>query len=218
MKRNLSRNIKRILFDEKCSLCGKILKYEDKDYICLQCYKNLLEMGEIKKQGDLYYLYYYDDIKKVIWDFKFKNRRYLGNVIGEILKRKIIFLRNNLEVDYIIPIPISEKRKLERGFNQVEEILKEASVEYLEIKRIKNTKPMYSLKTIEKREENLRESFYIPQNIEDKVILVVDDIVTTGSTFSEIERELKKKKPKKIFYFSLTMVKKYLKKIKDYGV
>ena len=60
------------------------------------------------------------------------------------------------------------------------------------IKRIKNTKPQYNLKRIQ-RLENLKDAFEIDESKKtDKTILLIDDICTTGSTFESIIMQLHK--------------------------
>ena len=59
------------------------------------------------------------------------------------------------KIDVIIPVPISDKRMLERGFNQIEYLLELLSVNYKKIQRIKDTKHMYNLKDVKKRSKKM---------------------------------------------------------------
>ena len=96
------------------------------------------------------------------------------------------------KIDIIIPVPISEERKLERGFNQMENLLECLGIKYKKIERIKNTKHMYALKDNEKREKNVEKAFKNSLNLENKNVLIVDDIVTSGATINSISEELRK--------------------------
>lgn len=155
----------------------------------------------------------------MIWDFKFSNRKYISKEIAKFIKEPLNELIKELGIDVVIPVPISDTRMRERGFNQVEEFLKECNIKYETIERVKNTKHMYEIDSIEKRKENLVSVFKGNLNLHDKKILLVDDIVTTGSTIEEIKKELKSyNKTIEIFIFSLSVVRSYLKNKTNDGV
>ena len=103
----------------------------------------------------------------------------------------------------IIPVPLSQKRLKWRGFNQAEEIAKNLSI-YLEIPilnniLIKNKDTTFQSKlSNEERKINLLNTFNCNENMENKKILLVDDIYTTGSTMEECSKVLKQSKAKEI--------------------
>ncbi|MGL4653684.1 ComF family protein [Cetobacterium sp.] len=169
-------------------------------------------MSELKQSGTLYYLYYYTDVKKIIFDFKFKNRKGISKNLSFFVKEAIenIVIKEN--VDIIISIPINKNRFLERGYNQVDELLKMSGVNFLKIKRVKDTKYMYKIKSGAEREKNVKNAFEIIGDYSGKTVLIVDDIVTTGATLKEIEKELKEKhKAERIVFFALAVVREYFK-------
>ena len=121
---------------------------------------------------------------------------------------------NFLNLDFsdyeIICVPLHKNKKKKRGFNQCELISNELSkllnipVNFNLIKRIKNTKPMYNLK-ISERKENLKDAFNVEkQNFHNKKLLLIDDIITTGTTVSEIIKSLKKENINEIVCLSFT--------------
>ncbi|WP_297405821.1 ComF family protein [uncultured Cetobacterium sp.] len=170
-------------------------------------------MGELKKIENLYYLYYYSDINKIIYDLKFFNRKNISRDLKEIIEVNLNKIIKKENIDGVIIIPSSNKRKRERGYNQVEELLKGINCNIIISFRYKNTKQMYRIVEIEKRKENVKGIFKINDNIEGKNILIFDDIVTTGSTMNEMKKILEEMGTNKIIYFSLSVVKGYLKKI-----
>jgi competence protein ComFC len=110
---------------------------------------------------------------------------------------------NNLDFDYIVPIPLHFTRQIKRGYNQAEimaiEISKKSNKPvYNILKRKKLTKYQFSLNKNE-RAENLKDAFEISKanldKFKDKHILVVDDLFTTGSTLISAANQLIKLKP-----------------------
>ncbi len=112
--------------------------------------------------------------------------------------------------DTIIPVPISKKRRKERGYNQSEliakEIAKNLGIEY-------NTDCLFKVKNIveqsklnkEERQKNIQGVYELhKQNrLQNKKILLIDDIYTTGSTVNECCKILKQASPKQIEVFTL---------------
>lgn len=208
--KSLSHNIKRFLFSEKCCICNKILKEDG--YICRACLFKLKGMSFLKKEKDIYFFYYYEDIKNLIWDFKFNNRRGLSEQLATLFGDSLKNLIEELEIDIVVPVPVSKERYKERGFNQVEEFLNSLGIKFQKIERIKNTRHMYEIDKKEERERNLQSAFSSKICLRGKKILLVDDIVTTGTTLNAIREEIKNLYPKEMYIFSISVVKSYLKK------
>lgn len=206
----LKQLLRKLLFDNTCSLCGCYL--ENKGYLCSKCVVKLEKMSSLKQRGNLYYLYYYTDIKKIIFDLKFKNRKGVTDSLNKYIRNSIEEIKAKEKIDVVISVPINKKRLLERGYNQVDEILKSAGIEFENIERVKNTKHMYEIKERNKREENVKKAFKIEKNYFQKNILIVDDIVTTGATLKEIEKEfLENQNAENVVFFSIAVVKNYFK-------
>lgn len=211
--KNLSQNFKRLFFSVKCSVCGRVIEVENQ-YICCDCFRVLKRKSEIKNIDNYYFLYYYDkDIKKIITDYKLKNRKELSKEISILIKKPLKELIREKRIDIVIPVPTSRNRMRERGFNQVEKILKELKIDYKTMDRIRDTEHMYSILEEKKREENIKKAFKNDEiNGSGKNILIIDDIVTTGSTIREVVKEIREKNsPKEIYVFSIAMSKFFKK-------
>jgi ComF family protein len=111
-----------------------------------------------------------------------------------------------LDIDVIIPIPLHWTRYAWRGFNQAEEIAqvihkkKNVPIKHL-LKRIKRT-AFQSTLVSSLRGENLKDAFVLndaqANACTQKHLLLIDDLMTTGSTLRAAATELLKLKPKKI--------------------
>ncbi len=208
--KNIVLNIKKIIFNSKCEICKRQLN-DKENYICYNCYSELKYNSSLKKNKKFYYFWDYDGyFKKLIKAYKFKNKKGISKIYMELLEKKIIYLLKKEKIDYIIPVPINKKRKIKRGFNQVEEILNKMEINYIKIKRIKNTKPMYKLLNEQKRMKNINKSFRLNKkyNFNNKTILIFDDIITTGTTINEIKKEINiNEMPKKVIVLAMASTK-----------
>ncbi|MGL4903932.1 MAG: ComF family protein [Cetobacterium sp.] len=148
----------------------------------------------------------------MIFDFKFKNRKDISKNLKKYVEPSIKKIVDDEKIDVIISTPVSKSRFLERGYNQVDELLSASNIKFDKIKRVKNTKYMYKIKESNEREKNVKNAFNIEQDYSRKNILIVDDIVTTGSTLRELERELREKhRVEKVVFFTLAAVRQYFK-------
>ncbi len=173
-----------------CLKCGgRVLGNET---ICIECRSN----------NDLdydrcYSVFDYDDkVRGSILSFKSSGKRNIGRAFARVLLEYLDSL--GLDFDYIIPMPIHPSRERDRGFNQchilTEEIEGRYPVEKGVIRRVIDTPHQTGLSR-DNRKNNLRGAFEVvdKSKVEGKVIVVIDDVYTTGSTMSEIARTLKSK-------------------------
>ena len=149
-------------------------------------------------------------IRNIILNYKFNDKSYLYKTIVNFLLKNEKFFKILKSYDTIIPVPISQKRYKERGYNQSYLIAKEMA-KRLEIQCDKDT--LIKTKNVieqsklnkEERQKNI-EGVYKLRNqkmLQNKKILLIDDIYTTGSTVKECSKVLSKAKPKKIGVFTI---------------
>lgn len=197
-----------LIYPNVCGICDKLCD----DDICKKCEIKLNNISKIKIdrytnkyfKKHLYIFKYEGIIKERLIKYKFNERNYIYKAFVKfMLKNKKIcdFLKN---YDIIIPVPIHTKRRMERGYNQSALIAKEISkeiqkIDYLEdvlIKKI-NNKPQ-STKNKSERKNNVIGAYYMKnkEKINNKKILLLDDIYTTGNTVNECCKILQSANPK----------------------
>ena len=146
---------------------------------------------------------------KIVKRFKYSGKKYYAKHIAEMMATKT---ENFDNVDFITFVPIGEKRKRERGFNQAEEIAKElsalANIPVINLfHKIGSEKHQAGLSQKERR-KNLKGTIVFgaddQENIKGKTILIIDDVFTTGATLSECAGVLRKSKykPNKVFAYT----------------
>ncbi|SRR5690606_22225463 len=153
-------------------------------------------------------------MEKVVHHIKYSGMRNLGVFMGEVIGK--ILSERCKGYDYIIPVPLHKVRIRERHYNQsdyiVKGISKETGIKALTnaVKRIRYTKTQTRLTRAE-RIENVRGAFEINEEFRERLkgknLIVMDDIITTGSTVNEVIRILKENGCGKILGGCLAMAR-----------
>ena len=206
MPLHLSQYLRKFFYYDRCSVCNEILSSSE-IYICKKCQEIFKNNNQLKNFKNIYYIFKYDsDFKNLIKNYKFYNRKYLGFFISHLIERNLKKVIEEKDIDIIIPVPLNKKRFFSRGFNQVSYILDILDIDYQKIIRTKDTKHMSLLLDKNMRKFNIRNAFSIPFEVNGKNILIIDDIITTGSTIREIIKEINhigKSRSITIFVFSM---------------
>lgn len=137
-------------------------------------------------------------VRKLVHDFKYGQQRHLRHPLSRWLRESLDDPRlRDRRFDLIVPVPLHPTRERERGFNQAA-LLAELLGESVRIavrpvlERIRYTTTQTAYDRAE-RMENLRGAFRLRKNrdVRDLHVLLIDDVLTTGSTLSECARVLR---------------------------
>jgi len=189
-----------LIFPPKCTLCQKVLSKEETD-LCHDCRENTeifkIAKSKIPHVAHWTALWYYKkNVRKSIHRYKFGRRRHYAAVYGRLLALKLSgALTEN--IDILSWVPISPLRKLKRGYDQAEllcrAIGKELGIPVRPVlKKIRHTPPQSGLQGAARRRANIVGAYKTiqPESLAGKRILLIDDVVTTGSTVSECAKVL----------------------------
>ena len=142
-------------------------------------------------------LYAYESpLREALHAFKYRHNLAMAAALGQLL---IQALPDRLDVDLVIPVPLAPARLREREYNQSLVLADMAAttlripLDYLSLQRTKEGPPQTSL-TRRARLSNLRRAFHVvdPTAIRGRRILLVDDVLTTGTTVNECAKALRK--------------------------
>ncbi|MCX8035171.1 MAG: phosphoribosyltransferase family protein [Candidatus Dojkabacteria bacterium] len=226
--KNIFSSLVDFLFPKKCVACGlyrsdflcntcrsTLKKYKPECYVSRKPSSNWVIKKRYKSKTNLekaFYFYHYNSILfKLISYAKFAKYINLIDVLFELLIDADEFHKINFDfIDLITSVPVSKTRLAERGFNHAE-ILATNIARYVKkpykflCEKIIDTKDQIELSR-EERLKNLKDAFVCISEIDlnNLNILIVDDVITTGTTVENVAESILKKYPlAKIYALSI---------------
>lgn len=187
-----------------CLRCGTPI--ESNANYCITCKAGAREFDSARAP-----FVYKDLICEVIHNFKYNGKKYLAQHLALFMAETFKKMEKEiLKVDMIVPVPLHKSKQKERGFNQAELLARELSKILLidlninNLKRVKKTKTQTKLNFSE-RQENLKDAFIVEDKTEfkNKVLLLIDDVLTTGSTTNNCAKLLKECGAKAVYVLTL---------------
>lgn len=211
----------KLIFPERCVFCSIPTKlHSDNPHICEKCAENppyLNRRADLSEhqagQADGLSVFRYDAVRDTIFKLKYEGYRQYGKIMGGLMADYVLEndIKEFLTADMLAPVPLWRDKERERGFNQAELLAREISerigvpcVSHLLI-RVKDTVPQNGLGH-EARRKNMRNAFKVngKYSVEDKRIVLIDDIYTTGSTVFECAKALAGEGAEDVVYLALS--------------
>ena len=199
------------IYKKKCYFCKSS---RENTRMCSNCYETLdfqpYKVNRIIEGKKVYCAgIYAKKLQKLIRGLKYHRQKELAYFLAKFMHEYWQNIKDDRKFQ-VVPVPIFETRKKQRKYNHMEltavEFCKLTGYNYNPalIKRIKDTKPQYKLKKAE-RMQNLSNAFEVDSTkLSGGTVLLIDDICTTGSTFEEMIKELKKYGIEDIVCFAAT--------------
>ena len=192
-----------LLFPPRCVFCRRLL-HRGEEGICPRCQQELpWALGaEAEQTGEFFSLcasplWYQDQVRASFHRYKFKGVRGYSRTYGRLVAQCV---HDHLagRYDLITWVPLSDKRKKERGYDQAFLLSSAAALELDDVavetlRKGRNTQAQSGLDDDAARRANVLGAYTIvdPELVEGKRVLLIDDVITTGSTISECARVLR---------------------------
>ena len=226
-----------IIFPCECVYCGDLIS-SSQYHLCQECYTLLKELNDgcpvcsgvivdgicsICSDRKFYpamnmTLFSYENVSKsAIHSLKFDGIKHIYKIFTPYIHNKIECL--NERIDIITSVPMNRKKMIKRGYNQskliAKEIGKQAGIEFCEILKENSGAKQQRNLNYDERFINVIDRYKTINNnkFKDKVVLIIDDVFTTGATINECSRKLILSGAAKIF--SITLVRSDLKKLEN---
>lgn len=205
-----------------CPKCQRLLRYLNRD-TCFYCKKASLYglthpicLKKFNVDGVVSIFYYNNLLKKIIKNVKYRLVTEAWKDLTRMIKPesigRIAFYKKLSRDLFLQPIPLFKTKIRERGFNQAFLIAKffqtflEFSISDFLV-RVKETFPQAELKTKRDRYQNLRGAFKVRPEYRSALagsnIILIDDVITTGSTAKEAGKTLKKTGANKVYVLAI---------------
>lgn len=218
-----------LFFPNICMGCGKEMLSNEK-YICTKCIAflpktkfhlhannpmelKLLGRVKIENATSFYYFNKETSAQNMVHALKYRGKYDLGIFLGKLFANHIEDATWIKDIDCIIPVPLSKQKLNSRGYNQCESLAKGMS-DYLNIpvNTLALIKKKHTLSQTKKnrfgRLANVQDVFEVSDRnvFENKHVLVIDDVITTGATLESCVKEILLVKNTKVSIVTLAYV------------
>ncbi len=211
--KDISSSMLGLFYPDYCLGCGKPLM-KNEHYICVECIIDLpytyfndsrknvvseLLWGRINKLDRAYSMCYFtksSQLQTLLHNLKYNNKPEVGEELGIYLGKELKLTQCD-DFDVIIPVPLHPRKQRIRGYNQSEKIADGIKIELNKpidtksvVRKIFTSTQTKKNKT--ERWENVKDIFDVkyPQNLENKHILIIDDVITTGATLEALANKI----------------------------
>ncbi len=197
---------KHLLYPKNCLGCGEDLPDNSIHLLCMKCFDELPATNYIEHAanpiekkfwgriplsaaGSLYYFTKESLIQSLIFDMKYRDNQTAGIYLGQLLGMQILKTNRFDDVDMLIPLPLNERRERKRGYNQAMLICEGIQKDFPkpivnDVVSRKIFTQTQTAKSTAERWENMQGVFVLNNAsvLENKHVLLVDDVITTGAT------------------------------------
>jgi len=213
-----------LLFPQVCVACGDALQ-KNEEYICLKClyhlpktnFHNISEnemeqrfwgKAPIERATAFFHFNKESSVQKILHQLKYKGNKEIGELFGKQLGIEL----NYQDVDVIVPVPLHAKKLRKRGYNQSEWIAKGIAQKWNKPLDVDNLyraieNPTQTKKGLYERWENVNDIFKLKNSaaFQNKHVLLVDDVMTTGATIEACAKAILQSENAKVSVVTLAI-------------
>ncbi len=228
---NLSEYLKDfagLIYPKVCCSCSNVLHY-DEEVICTYCLYDLPETnfhndpdnklsrvfwGRVPLEAVTALFYYQkgSKVQKLIHELKYRGKREVGIYAGKLLASRLKTTDSWRNIDIVLPVPLHPKKERQRGFNQSEYFAR-GIAEGLGIRlSVNNLVRQFHSESQTRKSRFMRwknvETVYNVKNsglFENQNLLLVDDVITTGSTIEACAQKLLETEGTKVWVAALAI-------------
>ena len=207
------RGFVNLLYPELCASCGELLLIGEKG-LCIACNVKLPRTNHHKKEGNpverLFWgrikveaataYYYYEEgsrFQNIMYELKYRGNKKIGLEMGKAFGEELMENKSFSRADMIVPVPLHPSRERKRGYNQ-SRIIADGMAISMKIPVVNNNlvrtihTPTQTRRSRIGRWENVDQIFRVnqPGDLQNKHILLVDDLVTTGATLEACAQKI----------------------------
>jgi len=211
--KTLFQSAAHLFYPHICTGCGTDILKEN-DLLCLHCIHELphtefekypnnpierIFFGRLKTVAAHAGFYFSKGelMQTLIHDFKYKGNKEIGIYLSKVVAEKMMQSNRFNNIDYLIPLPLYAEKEYKRGFNQAK-IICDGMADVMNVPVLdKNVIRIHFTETQTKKHrterwENVAESFKVlyPEQLINKHVLLVDDVITTGATLEACAQKI----------------------------
>jgi len=200
--RDLFEGLLSLIYPLQCPLCRTILPADHPAGFCPLCLTELPGDPQDALGGPFSILSatpYTGTAQRLVQRLKYESQPWVGRSMGRLMARRWEAREPSWEPDAVVPVPLHPARRRQRGYNQSEILARELAWQLDTpfrndlLRRTRFTPPQVGLSR-EKRLKNLKGAFSASQKSAGLRLLIVDDVTTTGATFSSCFAALAERK------------------------
>jgi len=185
-----------------CAACSELLERPTRGPVCDACWRSIagsappvFTVPRVIDQAQAVGLYE-GPLRSIIHSLKYEGRRSLARPLAALMRDRCGSILHGADV--VVPVPLHSSRRRERGFNQALDLARGLGLPVsLALRRVRATDSQITLPA-EQRHRNMRDAFapsrvpWRSGSIDASVVVLVDDVSTTGATLEECARMLRR--------------------------